>query len=80
MTLSANVPKLAIIPPPSKANRLAGLVRLIHNVAISRAVRFGSILLGVTKDVTSEWTIPLDEGLETGLVKEIGGLIMENDK
>lgn len=47
---------------------------------ISRAVRFGSILLGVTKDVTSEWTIPLDEGLETGLVKEIGGLIMENDK
>lgn len=47
---------------------------------ISRFVPYAGVLLGVTKDTTAEWTMPLDEALETGLVKEIGGLIMENDK
>lgn len=38
---------------------------------ISRYVPYAGVLLGVTKDTTAEWTMPLDEALETGLIKEI---------
>lgn len=37
---------------------------------ISRYVPYAGVLLGVTKDTTAEWTMPLDEALETGLIKE----------
>jgi hypothetical protein len=38
---------------------------------ISRFVPYAGVLLGVTNDTTAEWTMPLDEAIETGLVKEI---------
>lgn len=37
---------------------------------ISRFVPYAGVLLGVTNDTTAEWTMPLDEALETGLIKE----------
>lgn len=37
---------------------------------ISRFVPYAGVLLGVTKDTTAEWTMPLDEALKTGLIKE----------
>lgn len=33
-----------------------------------RIVPFASVLTAVTKDVTSEWTMPFDEALSTGLI------------
>lgn len=38
---------------------------------ISRFVPYAGVLLGVTDDSTAEWTMPLDEAVEAGLVKEI---------
>ena len=34
------------------------------------ACPFASILIGVTEDSTAEWTMPLDEALAAGLIKE----------
>lgn len=38
---------------------------------VRRFVPFASVLLGVTKDMTAEWTMPVDEAIKTGLIKEI---------
>lgn len=37
---------------------------------INRLVPFGMALLGITKDSTAEWSMPLDEAIEAGLIKE----------
>ena len=38
-------------------------------VAISRGVAFASALIAVSKDSTAEWTMPLEEAIDAGLVR-----------
>jgi hypothetical protein len=37
----------------------------------SIGVDFASVVIAVTKDSTAEWTMPLDEAIEEGLVEEV---------
>lgn len=48
----------------------AGSLVQIAPSTISRYVPYGSVLIGVTKDSTAEWAMPIDEALAAGLIKE----------